>query len=78
MPSLNGRRQVRYTASDQHAIDAALCVLEFMREFDDELKAGEAIAAALQATSRHITACRAQAMSNARKQAAKPAKQVTA
>lgn len=34
MPSLNSKRQVRYTAADLNAIDGALTVLQFMKEFE--------------------------------------------
>lgn len=36
MPSLNSKRQVRYTAADLNALAGAITLLEFMAEFIDD------------------------------------------
>lgn len=69
MPSLTAKRKVAYTKADLNALDAACVVLEFMREFDDEIQAGISLAE-LQEAKKLIEKRRAEAV---KPKAAKPA-----
>ena len=60
MPTLTAKRKVAYTKADLNALDAACVVLEFMREFDDEIQAGISWTG-LQEAMKHIEKRRAEA-----------------